>query len=546
MIEGFDYGRFATAVTCSEKVVIELTSLREIPTLVERATEEQFRACLKEDRIEFLVHPDLPAMVEAPNPHLAIMTFPANARDLYKDESSRLSVLADSFQRNPLVDIEISSETAALIASCTRVTPPGLQERLISDMSRDLVDIRFRGALDQFAKAYFKADVSPLSYLRTVTNGTRASVMIDVSSVPSEQRINAMRDAQSLVLILAEAYKQYALAATIAAASIYSDEDSLKAMQAFGRLTESVPATDQEGALQVVTRSARLPDLGWLVNRGVLALSDAISFARSKDGSEFRAFLARSAASGVAAEDVEKRMQDAIIQSFHNKTSWEKAWESNAGQVARLTITQLPSLIPGAWGAFGGLMASLADMGLPKVLPQEFRPTLVVGKALREYIDNPRLEIEGRRAKVFPSLAKLQKMGFEATLAMKLPDDWICLVLDKPGVEEAWHLRINLKEEDARIYYSAFEALLPPPGSKSRRLVDALGDGMVILRIQTTYKAGPPASINLVYTLRAADGTTITIEDDSIELSRLYFSRSYLRNPDAYAEFHRKVSAPRD
>lgn len=369
-------------------------------------------------------------------------------------------------------------------------------------------------------------------------------MVIDVASVPLEKRAQEEETAKSLLLILSEAYKQYALAASTGASSIFTDENSLKAMQAFGRLSDPLPSTSQASGLQVVTESIRLPDIGWLVNRGVLSLANAMAFARSKDGIALRSFLNRINAPGASIEDIERRMQDAIIQSFHNKTSWEKAWESNAGQVSRLTITQLPSLLSGGLGLFGGLLASFADMGLSRVIPKEFKPTIIVGKALQEHIDKLRLASEGRRKKVFPSLPKLRKMGFEATLAMKLPNDWVCLVLDKPGVEENWHLRINLKEDDARVYYSAFEALLPPIGTKSRQLVDALGGGMTIQRIQTTFKAGPPVSSNLVYTLSDQRGATIVIEDDSMEFNRLFFSRSYLRNPHSYDEFRRKVSSP--
>jgi hypothetical protein len=141
---------------------------------------------------------------------------------------------------------------------------------------------------------------------------------------------------------------------------------------------------------------------------------------------------------------------------------------------------------------------------------------------------------------VFPSLAKLQKKGFAATMALKKQGDLVCLVLDKPGIEEHWALTIDLKDAEAEIYLSAFEAILPPTGTKARRLADALGLGASIETIKQQYVAGPPAKLIKTYILKHPNGKVEELGDDAPDFLDFVEGRSFLATPQRYEEFRQQ------
>lgn len=535
VLEGFDCGRFATALMGSDHVILEISSLAQLAVLVKKTNEEELAAILVDERLRILYHPDMPGVINVGVPHLATMTYPANARENLQHASRVSPAILSAINNDPFTDVEISPKLADLLASRLVLSPPNLQARLINDMARDMVDIRYRKALSEIAREHFGTTYSPLDCLKVAPVGEAWSINIDSSAFESEPG-NAEGNASTFLLMIAEAYKEYALAAFMGAPTIYTDEVILRLINVFGK-QPNAPSAGGSAPLDVVTKSIQLPSIGWMVNRGVLPLSDVLQFTRSNDGSQFRDFLRQFTSDANPPDDLEEKMQAAIIHSFHEKTWWEKHWSSTGGQLSRLTITQLPGMI-GGWGTLAGTLASLADVAVSKKIPQTFRPTVIVEAAFRGKLDDVRLRVEQRRRLIFPSLAKLQKRGFEATMAMKLPNRWVCLVLDKPGIEEHWKLKIDLNDSEAQTYFSAFEALLPPLGTKQRQLVEILGEGALIEGVITKFEAG--ANLTFVFTLRDARGNTIALGDDSPEFARFVTGRAYLRDPIAYEQFRRE------
>jgi hypothetical protein len=116
---------------------------------------------------------------------------------------------------------------------------------------------------------------------------------------------------------------------------------------------------------------------------------------------------------------------------------------------------------------------------------------------------------------------------------------WICLVLDKPGVEEHWDIKIELNDSEAAAYLSAFEVILPPSGTKARRLMDALGQGASIERVKEQYLAGTPVRLTKTYFLRLPNGLIEEIGDDAPEFISFVMGRAYLKNPQNYEVFRR-------
>lgn len=535
VLEGFDCGRFATALMGSERVILEISSLAQLAVLVKQTNEEELAAILSDEGLTILYHPDMPGVINIGVPHLATITHPANARENLQNPSLSSAAILSAINRDPFTDVEISSNLSDLLASRLVLSPPNLQARLINDMARDMVDIRYRKALSEIGRDHFGTAYSPLDCLKVIPVGEAWSINIDASAFESESG-QAEGNASTFLLMMAEAYKECALAAFMGAPTIYTDEVILRLINVFGK-QQTAPSAGGSVPLEVVTKSIQLPSIGWMVNRGVLPLSDVLQFVRSKNGSQFRDFLLQFTGDANPPADLEKKMQTAIINSFHEKTWWEKHWSSTGGQLSRLTITQLPGMIPG-WGTLAGTLASLADMAVSKKIPQTFRPTVIVEAAFREKLDDVRLRVEQRRKLIFPSLAKLQKRGFEATMAMMLPNRWVCLVLDKPGIEEHWNLKIDLNDPEAQTYFSAFDALLPPFGTKQRQLVELLGNGALIEGVRTKFAAN--SGLTIEFTLRDARGALLVLGDDSPEFVQFVMGRAFLRDPLMYEQFRRK------
>ncbi len=541
ILRGFDLGRFATALVGSDRVIVQVARFSDLIPLFEEIPQDEFASLLKQKRIQFLLQPEEAGVLrfDGVEPHLGIMTIGGDPRASFAEPGGLQRSIRADISDHPLCEVELSAEMVELISSSTTVVPLELSSRLLSEMVKDVVDIRYRPALSRWLQECCRTSYSPLEHLRVSSDGNSICIHVDILDVV--QGITAEKNAHTAALVLYEGYRQFSISALAGTSTLYTEAPFYGFLDSLCARTGSATTTGKTPPVNVVTKTFELPDLGWLVNRNALRLGDVVSFFQSERGSQFRGFLKSFLADSGDAVALQVKMQQAIIQSFHDRTWWEKNWSSERGELSRFTATQLIGLAASGWmGTALGVVAGLVDMAAGSRIPKTFRPTLIFQAELDEKIDSVRLNAEARRKHLFPSLAKLRRLGFEATMAFEKEGGNLCLILDKPGVDEHWSLEIDPKDVEGKIYFSSFEALLPPLGTKLRQLTDALGKGASIEIVNIT---GSTDKFKASFTLRLRDRSSLVIADDSDEFVSFVLGRDYLRDPKKYEKFQRDNEA---
>lgn len=545
ILSGFDLGRFANAMMGSDVITLVTESFHELPYLIENLGSDRFFQLLESRTLKFLCQPEFVGVIGANSETYQTLAYGlvGTAIGIRNGSATMDQIVADSIAKNIFYNISLTSEQIETIAKATTLVPD-IQKKILDQLGRDILDLSKRPIIVEFFRSYFKIDYSILDFVRVEIMEESVNIKIPVDLISSAPPKTNDRITTAL-LMLNEAYKGYALAGFSNAGSIFTDEVIFELMSKILHPEDPTQTSRTSVSIGVMMESIHLPDIGWLVNRGVLSISDVYSFRESNKGVKFRAFLKSfPEMSGEDVKNLRENMFRVIIDSFHGRTWWEKNWDSTTGKALRIGASTITGLIPGP-GTLVSLAVSLFDFMLDsQMIPRNYKPTLVLEEKIKTYVDQEKLREEQKKKGNLPSLEKLQRMGYEATCVFKVDENTRKIVLHIPWEKNRFELGLDLHYPECNAYFRAFEELLPMEGSKERELVDAVADGYDIEQLTTNIVSKLKDGKNeLVQEYLLRKGTnTISIIGNTEGFRSFTMSRHCFINPQEFSSFKKEVT----
>jgi hypothetical protein len=124
VLDGVDFGRFASALIGSDRIVVEISCFRELGVLIERTGLPEVVKLLEKGRLKFLVYPENPAIIRDGGRNLfGTMVFPADARSAFISQPQLSFAIRQAINDYPRINLEVSSSFADKLADNTSVVP---------------------------------------------------------------------------------------------------------------------------------------------------------------------------------------------------------------------------------------------------------------------------------------------------------------------------------------------------------------------------------------------------------------------------------------
>ncbi len=536
VLNGFDLGRFGLALLSCENNFIYTRNFSELSFLLSK-TNDEFWPLIKSGSIKFLFHPEDVAIVTFDGTAKSIGTiiYPAHAGE-FRDTGDYLPLIMESVESNPFFDSKISEEQAKMVSDSTVATDKDLQGSVLRLLAKDLLDIKMRECIFSFFSNYFKDKINYTDLLVVENDGKEPRIRLKPSTNSLSQN-----NISTFIFMLYQAYFQSAVARFINAQKLFSDFVIFNLGNEILKARDHPVAKSDDTKINTLTRVIEIPDITWLVNRNLLDIKEIIKFKSSKDGKNFKRFLDLFNCKNIQENDKTEKIYKEVIKTFHNHSWKERIWNSKGSKTIRFLVTNGLSLIPPI-GSLLGAGSAVVDHGVSKILPDTFRPTLVLENRIKNKLDQNQIALETQRKAVYPSLSKLQKQGYQATMAFKIDDNKNVIILNIPNQKASWEIKIDMQDEYSKEYFNSFKALLPPVGTKERELVDLLGEGWIIKKnIINGNNFKQTTTFSQTYELYKPERQSKSLIGDTKSFFDFTHGRSFLIHPSEYLVLYQKL-----
>lgn len=534
VLNGFDLGRFAVALLCSDQVVIHLNDFSTLAYLIDEIGRDTLIKLFEKKLLKILCRPEGSAFITSPDGHsgLASFLYDPHKWKMIEDPNDFGKLIRTEINGNKFFDVNVKLNTALIISENSQVILD-IQRKIHNQIGLDLLDEKFKLKLDSFFKNYFSVDYSLLDFLEvTSKNGHHyVSVIKSEGLFPDKEKSSKL---STLILILGEAYSLLDFANFTGSNNIFTDAVifELSNLILSNKLKDSLVPLKQ--VLDTSTNHIEIPDIEWLVNRKLVDFQKIIRFRNSKNGFQFREFISMVIQPDVGQKiDLIKKTNDSIIKSFHKQNWWESTWDSKVGKYSRITLTTSLGFMP-VIGTILGLGATAADSILSEFSPKTFKPTLILNNEIKRFVDQEKIPKQKEVSRFLPSLAKLKRQGCKPVIAFDLGDNLKKLILKTSNNETYWSIEIDTANPQDQKYYESFLEMFPPKYSTEYQLLDLLGLGWEMEETTIYYDER-----KIEYVL-SKNGETKNICGETNQFWLYATSREILLDPNEFYDFKNK------
>lgn len=518
-VAGFDAGMLASALVCSDRVLLHLPAAYPIALLLKDLGGVVLLELVASGALAFSLRPDsaMTGVVERSGTgEIGLGTI-----RLVEEEGAYPHGSPEWLHQMLVthdVDRELSGADIDCLAAAIRVAPiPNVD---LTEMMRDWTEPTY-----EFVGRHF-SDVHGDACRLELFDGLRAAAHDGIWVVdPTDE--DARMFVSEVLSDLEEARVQQCLVETSHCRVVFGEEKTCRLVAGIAASTRA-RSVRREGVLDMMTDALEQPSVSWLVNRDALSLSDVVSFVRSEDGRRLRQALVLSDGDAGRLALVTEAM------TLDSPMPW---WGSAPQKFLSLIWKTFAG--PGAFGI------QVAEVGMDQIkkLSAPRTPLQVLAKDLVPMVDQRRSQVEARRTQMPPRVSEIEREGGYPLLCFDVGTGSAICFFQDVNTARAWEVCVLL-DKTGRDYVDTFQTRLPRHGTPERLLVDRLGEGweMDAFRLEIRRYSAAPEEVHLTYELRRADETE-TVTTSNQRFAHIVVGYSMLSHPDEYAEWRNKAMA---
>lgn len=532
--EGFDEwsypvnrGRLAEALLLNDKVLLHTTGFTEMRALVEELGSRFLNGLLASGRLQFILYPycfgqlsteQIPLDIGA----VVVVMF----ENVIKRKIGLDQAIQERLFQTPYEIPDLGPDLLDTIVETTLLAPSEISSIAEQDLAADLLDDHKASEYERVLQDHLHRPY-PIRDLFRVQERRDKLVITpqgDMRDPDSRERVRLV--APGLVLLL-ETAQQVALA-TWAETDIILTSPLFSAILAAKHEREDlsqVSAANSMVGLETAMGILRLPDLGFLVNRDLVSLEDAISFSNSRNGKRVRSFL-REVGSSAASGDLQTEYSAALVENLMPRGKLQQLANSGGlGTVVFAVLQGISFLNP-----IAGLAASVAEKAAKTAVSREWKLLPVIKKHLVGSVLARDLEREKDRKICYPSLEKLSSQGFAVVMVRWFRESREKageVILSAEGGKKRFHV-VAKGDRQGEEYLQKAEEMLPDPNSLSGKLLRMLAIGRLV---SAELSFGESRQRRIVFIVKSREGTT-KVEGDYTQFKELLGVLPHLIDPD--------------